>query len=259
MTPGGALVPGVAAVRCQPRNWRILALSSSGSGTAKRPRWGESVVANQGVLIVGEDMILKGEIRNCRQMEVYGYVEGDVAAQSLLVHQGGRCFGTVKTDQAEIHGTVQGDVVVKHLINIRSSGSVTGNVQYGQLAMEVGANLSAEVRNVPPAIAGDLDLTVVKGRSVPVTLEDLNAVDPDDDAKDLIFAVSRATNGFITLSSAPAKPVAKFTQADLQGGRVLFKHDDTDTKMASFDVVVADHAGATSGAPQTVKVHVKWP
>ena len=95
-------------------------------------------------------MILKGEIRNCRQMEVYGYVEGDVAAQSLLVHQGGRCFGTVKTDQAEIHGTVQGDVVVKHLINIRSSGSVTGNVQYGQLAMEVGANLSAEVRNVPP-------------------------------------------------------------------------------------------------------------
>ena len=150
-------------------------------------------------------MILKGEIRNCRQMEVYGYVEGDVAAQSLLVHQGGRCFGTVKTDQAEIHGTVQGDVVVKHLINIRSSGSVTGNVQYGQLAMEVGANLSAEVRNVPPAIAGDLDLTVVKGRSVPVTLEDLNAVDPDDDAKDLIFAVSRATNGFITLSGAPGQ------------------------------------------------------
>ena len=146
------------------------------------------MAANQGVLIVGEDMILKGEVRNCRQMEVYGYVEGDVAAQSLLVHQGGRCFGTVKTDQAEIHGTLQGDVVVKHLINIRSSGSVTGNVQYGQLAMEVGANLSAEVRNVPPAIAGDLDLTVVRGRSVPVTLEDLNAVDPDDDAKDLTFS-----------------------------------------------------------------------
>jgi len=40
---------------------------------------------------------------------------------------------------------------------------------------------------------------------------------------------------------------------------VLFKHDGTDTKMASFDVVVADHAGATSGAPQTVKVHVRGP
>jgi cytoskeletal protein CcmA (bactofilin family) len=215
------------------------------------------VVANQGVLIVREDAILKGEIRNCRQIEVYGYIEGTVAAQSLLVHQSGRCFGTIKTDQAEVHGTVQGDVFVKHLINIRSSGSVTGNVQYGQLAMEIGANLSAEVRNVPPTVAGDLDLSVAKGRAVTVTLEDLNAVDPDDDAKGLTFSVSKATNGFVTLSGGPVRPVSTFTQADLQGGRVLFKHDGTDSKMASFDVVVADHAGATSGAPKTVKVHIR--
>jgi hypothetical protein len=92
---------------------------------------------------------------------------------------------------------------------------------------------------------------------VQVTLEDLNAVDPDDDAKDLTFTVSRATNGFVTLSGTPARPVARFTQADLQSGRVLFMHDGTNTKMASFDVVVADHAGASSGAPQTVKVHVR--
>lgn len=215
------------------------------------------MVGHQGVLIVREDMILKGEIRNCRQMEVYGYVEGKVAAQSLLVHEQGRCYGTVKTDQAEIHGTVQGEVVVKHLINIRSSGSVTGNVQYGQLAMEIGANLSAEVRNVPPTLAGDLDLTVPKGRSVKVSLEDLNAVDPDDAAKDLAFAVSKATNGFVTLAGAPARPVSGFTQADLEAGRVLFTHDGTDTKTASFDVVVADHTGATSGAAQTVKVQVR--
>src|SRR5262245_55070373 len=109
-------------------------------------------------------MIIKGEIRNARQIEVYGYVEGDVSGQSLLVHQGGQGYGTIKTEQAEVHGTLQGDVVVKNLINIRSSGSVTGNVQYGQLAMETGGNLSAEVRNVPPTIAGDLDLSVGKGR-----------------------------------------------------------------------------------------------
>ena len=47
-----------------------------------------------------------------------------------------------------------------------------------------------------------------------------NAVDPDDDAKDLTFTVSNARNGFVTLSGAPGRPVAKFTQADLQGGRV---------------------------------------
>jgi cytoskeletal protein CcmA (bactofilin family) len=218
---------------------------------------GTSVAEHQGVLVVREDTIIKGEIRNCRQMEVYGYVEGDVAAGSLLIHPGGQCYGTVKTESAEIRGTLQGEVVVKHLISIRDTGSVSGNVQYGALSMEAGGSLSAEVRNVPPTVAGDLDLTVDKGRSVGITLEDLHAVDPDDEAKDLVFTVSNARNGFVTLAGAPGRPAAKFTQADLEAGRVSFAHDGTATPAASFDVVVADHTGATSGRPQTVKVTVK--
>ena len=190
-------------------------------------------------------------------MEVYGYVEGNVAADTLLIHPSGQCYGTVKTESAEIRGTLQGDVVVKHLISIRDTGSVSGNVQYGALAMEPGGNLTAEMRNVPPAVAGDLDVTVARGRSVTITLEDLHAIDPDDAAKDLVFTVSNARNGFVTLSSAPGRPTAKFTQADLEGSRVSFKHDGTANPAASFDVVVADHTGATSGAPQTVKVTVK--
>ena len=51
---------------------------------------GTSVAAHQGVLVVREDTIIKGEIRNCRQMEVYGYVEGDMVADSLLIHPGGQ-------------------------------------------------------------------------------------------------------------------------------------------------------------------------
>ena len=123
--------------------------------------------------------------------------------------------------------------------------------------MEAGGSLSAEVRNVPPTLAGDLDLTVARGRSVAITLEDLHAVDPDDDARDLVFSVSNPRNGFVSLASAPGRPAAKFTQADLEGGRVSFAHDGTATQAASFDVVVTDHSGATSGRPQTVKVTVK--
>jgi cytoskeletal protein CcmA (bactofilin family) len=215
------------------------------------------VTEHQGVLVVREDTIIKGEIRNCRQMEVYGYVEGNVAADNLLIHPTGQCYGTVKTGSAEVRGTLQGTVVVTHLISIRDTGAVNGNVQYGALAMELGGSLSAEVRNVPPAVAGDLDLTVDKGRSVRITLEDLQAVDPDDDAKDLTFTVSNARNGFITLTGAPGRPAPRFTQADLQAGRVSFAHDGTGTKSASFDVVVTDHTGATSGTPRTVKVTVK--
>jgi len=215
-------------------------------------------VAESGVLIVTEDTVIRGvrELRNCRQLEVFGYLEGDVAAKSVLVHKNGRLFGKIKSDTAEIHGTLQGEVVVKNLIDIRSSGNVSGNIQYGKLALEQGGNLSAEVRNVPPSLAGDMQIEVAKGGSVPITLQDLNALDPDDSAKDLKFSISNARSGFVALSSAPRKAVSVFTQADLEAGRVTFVHDGHNG-LASFDIVVADRSGGTSGAPQTVKVAIR--
>jgi cytoskeletal protein CcmA (bactofilin family) len=197
------------------------------------------------------------ELRNCRQLEVFGYLEGEVAAKSVLVHPKGRLFGTVKSDNAEIHGTVQGDVVVKNLIDIRSSGNVSGNIRYGKLALEVGGNLSAEVRNIPPMLAGDLAIEVSRGGSVPITLQDLNALDPDDNARDLRFSISNARNGYVALTSSPRKAVNGFTQADLEMGQVSFVHNGRTTEVASFDIVVADRSGASSGAPKTVRVTVR--
>jgi cytoskeletal protein CcmA (bactofilin family) len=204
-------------------------------------------------------MIIRGigELRNCRQLEIYGYVEGVVTAGAVHIHKSGKCYGTIKSESAEVHGTLQGNVTVKNLINIHSSGSVSGNVQYGKLALAAGGNLSAEVRNVPPTIGGDLQLTAERGKSVAVTLQDLTALDPDDEAKDLVFTVSNAKNGFVALVTAPARPITRFTQADLERSRIIFKHDGSNTTLASFDVVVADHTGATSGAPQTVRISVK--
>jgi cytoskeletal protein CcmA (bactofilin family) len=216
-------------------------------------------VAENGVLIVTEDTVIRGvrELRNCRQLEVFGYLEGEVAAKSVLVHPKGRLFGTVKSDNAEIHGTVQGDVVVKNLIDIRSSGNVSGNIRYGKLALEVGGNLSAEVRNIPPMLAGDLAIEVSRGGSVPITLQDLNALDPDDNARDLRFSISNARNGYVALTSSPRKAVNGFTQADLEMGQVSFVHNGRTTEVASFDIVVADRSGASSGAPKTVRVTVR--
>jgi cytoskeletal protein CcmA (bactofilin family) len=226
-----------------------------GRGGAKRGK----PVAENGVLIVTEDTVIRGvrELRNCRQLEVFGYLEGEVAAKSVLVHPNGRLFGKLKSDNAEIHGTLQGEVVVKHLIDIRSGGDVSGNIRYGKLALEVGGNLTAEVRNVPPSIAGDMQIEVSRGGSASVTLQDLNALDPDDNAKDLRFTISNVRNGYLALSSAPRRSVTAFTQADLETGQVTFVHDGRSADSASFDIVVADRSGGTSGAPKTVRVVVR--
>jgi cytoskeletal protein CcmA (bactofilin family) len=209
------------------------------------------------VLIIREDTSLKGEIRNGGRIEVFGYVEGDISGDLLVVQPGGRCFGKVKVETADIRGTLQGDIVVRQLISIRGTGEVSGNVKYGKLGMELGGVLTAEMRNIPPSISGDLDLAVDKGMAVRITLQDLSALDPDDAAEQLTFTVSQVRNGFVTLATDPARPVDAFTQADLEQGTVLFRHDGTNEPRASFAVVVADRAGATSGAAQTVNVAVR--
>jgi cytoskeletal protein CcmA (bactofilin family) len=212
---------------------------------------------NRGVLVIGEDAILQGEIRNCREIEIYGYVEGKLDAGNVILHPPGRLFGTIKAENADVHGELQGDVRVKQLIAIKSTGMVAGNVKYGRLAMDEGGELSASVRNVPPAIAGDLDLAVTKGHSVRLTTADLTAVDPDDKSQHLSFSVSNAANGHLALAVSPSQPITAFTQEDLEQGRVVFAHDGSSGETARFDVTVADRSGATSGAAQTVNVAVR--
>ena len=212
---------------------------------------------NRGVLVIGSDAVLTGNVRGARQVEVYGILNGGVEAGDLTVRDGGRLKGTVKTETSTIEGMLEGDVRVQQLISIKSTGTVTGNVKYGRLAMEEGANLSASVRNVPPSIAGDLDLTVAKGRTVRITTADLTAIDPDDTPDALTFKVSALSGGMITQTGAPGLAVETFTQSDLEKGRVHFAHDGSDAATASFNVIVADDDGATSGPAQTVKVAVR--
>ncbi|MEO1608401.1 MAG: polymer-forming cytoskeletal protein [Pseudomonadota bacterium] len=208
------------------------------------------------MVIMGHTSI-SGKISNCGVLEVHGYIDGIVAAQRVIVHQTGQLYGTIEADDAEIHGEMQGEVKIHNLITIGNNGSVSGNIQYGKLAVEAGGNLSADIRNVPPKITGDFDITVHRGKSVRITQLDLSAIDPDDSAQNLTFKISNATSGFVAKSGTTTLPLQSFTQADLQSGSIIFVHDGSLGDKASFDVVVTDASGATSGKSKTVNVNVQ--
>ncbi len=207
-----------------------------------------------GIVVISNDTAFEGSIRNCKRLEIFGFVQGDVTAGELIVHEGGDFHGQAKATSAQVSGTVQGDIMVDGLIRIHPTGVVAGNVHYGKLAMEPGAHLSADVRNVPPRLMGDHHISVVRGRMTRITTEDITAVDPDNTASELVFSVSNEVHG--SVSATGASQAGRFTQADLIGGRVVFRHDGSAADGASFDVVVTDSSGGTSGAPQTVTVTV---
>lgn len=212
---------------------------------------------NSGIFVLGEGAVLKGEVKSGRRVEVWGYLEGGITASEVVVQEGGKVFGHIRSDTAEVRGTLQGDARVQQLMSIKSTGSAAGTIKYGRLSMEEGGALTAHLRNIPPTIVGDLDLTVNRGGTIRITLADLNAADPDDRPEDLKFAVTEPVHGFVCAADNLAWPIDSFTQADLEAGRVHFAHDGSASETAKFDVEVTDHAGASSGPPRTVNVAVR--
>jgi cytoskeletal protein CcmA (bactofilin family) len=213
-------------------------------------------MAARSTTIIAEDMVVRGDIRNGGLVEVRGYVEGSVSAERLLVHQTGRVYGTVHAENADVNGRLQGKVYIRHLINIGNSGAVAGDVRYGQLALAGGGDLDANVRNVPPEIAGDLNVTVRRGRAVRVTTVDLSAIDPDSAASAVVFSISNAKGGHVAKASAQRAPISQFTQEELEAGTIMFVHDGSAGNAASVDVVAADQSGGTSGSAKTLTVTV---
>lgn len=212
---------------------------------------------HRGLFVLGEGSVLKGEVKSGRRVEVWGYLEGGITASEVVVQEGGKVFGSIRSDSAEVRGTLQGDARIQQLISIKSTGVASGTIKYGRLSMDEGGELTAHLRNVPPTLAGDLDLSVTRGSTVRITLADLNAADPDDRPEDLTFSVTNAMNGFIALADDLTTSVDAFTQADLEAGHVHFSHDGSHGERAQFDVQVMDRAGATSGDPKTVNVAVR--
>lgn len=214
------------------------------------------VATETGRAVIGADLVIYGDVRNGGEVEVLGSVIGSVAADKVIIHHGGRVAGKLDAAAADVNGLLEGQVRVRNLISIGAAGAVHGDVRYGQLALAAGGDLAADVRNVPPELGGDFEMTVRRGRSVRVTALDLSASDAEDGAERLTYHVSNAANGFVALAATPRQAIESFSQADVAAGRVNFVHDGSDEAKAGFDVVVADSQGATSGAPRHVTVVV---
>lgn len=208
--------------------------------------------------IISKETIVEGEIEAKNgSIEVFGLVNGKLHANRLVIHPGGKVIGSIDAAHVLANGMLQGDARVSGLIDIGVSGSVNGDIRYGRLAMKEGGELSADLKNIPPTLGGDMKLSVSKGKAVRLTTNDLTAIDPDDKPEDLTFAVTEMKHGYVVSLASPKVPANRFTQAELESGTIVFVHDGKEDRSASFCVAVTDKSGASSGAPRTIEVEVR--
>lgn len=110
---------------------------------------GAEVQSFGGLMLVGPQIQLSGEIAACERLVVEGVVEGEVSDTGRLeVARHGRFRGTARVDSCALDGDFEGELEVRGVLSLKSNGRFTGTVRYGEIEIERGG-----------VIVGDFGLT----------------------------------------------------------------------------------------------------
>ncbi len=118
----------------------------SASSPAEMAATQNSSAANQ-YSMIGKSISIKGEITASDPVYVYGSVEGSIHAPAHRVTVGKE--GTVKADiharEVVIMGDVCGNLDCRERVEIRSDGSLLGDLSTSRIFIEEGAVLSGKI------------------------------------------------------------------------------------------------------------------
>jgi cytoskeletal protein CcmA (bactofilin family) len=97
-------------------------------------------------LTVGPNIKLKGvEITDCDTLVVEGSVQASMDSRVMQIAEGGSFTGSAQIDEAEIRGDFDGQLTARHKLMLHATARVKGQIRYGKLVMEEGAQLSGDV------------------------------------------------------------------------------------------------------------------
>ena len=96
-------------------------------------------------LQIGNGVTITGSIKADNEVTIQGTLEGDVDCHCLIVSKSGNIKGKIKTETMTIEGKSDGEIAVNDLLQIKSTGSVSGKVFYGNIQIEEGGKLLGEI------------------------------------------------------------------------------------------------------------------
>jgi cytoskeletal protein CcmA (bactofilin family) len=99
---------------------------------------------------IGRSLVIKGEITGAESLYIDGRVEGTICLEDnrVTIGRNGSVTANISAREVVIMGTVKGNIECSDRLDIRSEGSLTGDVISQRISVEDGAILkgSVEVR-----------------------------------------------------------------------------------------------------------------
>ncbi len=132
MTPGRPGEPERPAVPAPPT-------TSVGSEPAPAPRPVATTTADQAT--IGKSLVIKGEVTGSESLYIDGRVEGSInlSGNRVTVGRNGVVSANINAREIVVLGKVRGNLTASDRVDIRSDGSLTGDVVAARISIEDGA------------------------------------------------------------------------------------------------------------------------
>jgi cytoskeletal protein CcmA (bactofilin family) len=107
----------------------------------------QDVSFEQGINRIVEGTHMEGSIRSEGSIRIDGSFKGDIhTAGRLVIGKSGKVEGRVDCMDCESEGLVLGVLRVAGLLSLKASSRVDGEIQYGRMAVEAGAQIVGTCR-----------------------------------------------------------------------------------------------------------------
>lgn len=96
--------------------------------------------------IIGNSIVVDGEISGDENLTVRGTIKGRVAlSASLYIEESGKVEADIETDNVEISGSVTGNILASEKVELKSDGRVVGDVKAPRILIADGAVFKGNV------------------------------------------------------------------------------------------------------------------
>jgi cytoskeletal protein CcmA (bactofilin family) len=130
--------PGRPAEPERPTMSTPTAPAASDTAAAPRP---VTTTTTSDQATIGKSLVIKGEVTGSESLYIYGRVEGSInlSGNRVTVGRNGVVAANINAREIVVLGKVRGNLTASDRVDIRSDGSLTGDVVAARISIEDGA------------------------------------------------------------------------------------------------------------------------
>lgn len=143
--------------------------------------------------IIGADLRIVGDLNSEGEVQVDGFIDGDIRTKVLLIGESATIKGEIVGDTVRVYGTVNGQIKAR-AVTLAKSAHVVGDILHEKLSIENGAFLDGHCKpmsKVKDQAEGKINLVVKDSKTAASSAPLKDATKPTapskgDDAKKLV-------------------------------------------------------------------------